>query len=81
MREGGGCYLAAFASDSTEWILGDVFIRNFFIVIDYDQGEMTLIGDNITEVSKSYIGWIILGIIALVVIIFIGVCCICKHCK
>ena len=38
-------------SESGVWILGDVFIRNYFIVLDYDKGEVTFIQEKTSSLS------------------------------
>ena len=50
-------------------------------MIDYDQGDITIIGENISEAGRSILGWIIFGVIVLVVTVFIGICCYCKRKK
>ena len=58
-----------------------MFIRNYFVVMDYDQGEITLYGQSVKNASipgssKSYIGWIIAGVIVGVILLGVIIYCI-----
>ena len=39
------CLLTVGPSNYNFWILGDAFIRDFYIVLDYDRGVVDIYGD------------------------------------
>lgn len=63
------------------WIFGDNFLRNYFVILDYDAAEVTLVGNKISKVPTDYTAWIVVGVIAGVIIIVAIGCCIYYRCK
>ena len=39
------CLLTVAPSNYEFWILGDAFIRDFYIILDYDSGVVDIYGD------------------------------------
>ena len=42
-----------YSSGSNEWILGDIFVRNYAIYIDYDRSEVSFYGNDIFPINNS----------------------------
>ncbi len=45
----GNCYFEVGSQADSEWTLGDVFIRNFYINIRYDDNLIVFYGHNIQD--------------------------------
>ena len=78
ITSGSICYLATYLTSRSEWILGDVFIRNYYFVINYDQGAIQVYGDNIKKADTSLSPWVIFLIVTaslIVVAVFIYFLC------
>ncbi len=52
---GGMCGLLVSPIQSQMWILGDVFIRNYYVVIKYDEGVIDLYPNNNNLVSNNLV--------------------------
>ena len=39
------CILTVGPSSYDFWILGDAFIRDFYVILDYDEGKVEMYGD------------------------------------
>lgn len=49
----GVCFLRVYSSGGDEWILGDIFVRNYAIYIDYDRAEVSFYGNDISAINKN----------------------------
>ena len=68
------CVLAVQTFLENTWVLGDIFLRNYFVKIDYDRKQVTFV----SQERSSWKGWVIYGCLVLGLALCVVLHCYCK---
>jgi hypothetical protein len=79
----GSCVLLITSFEANVWILGDVFLRNYYTIYDMDKSRVGLVGSTYPASDSSTFHWVIFIVVGLLVLalLILGLIVLIKKCR